>query len=152
VVTLVGTMMSDRRNDIRALRFAERRRREDDAPKLCSEMPTLRNLRLAIAERHGAGEFKHVRPILVDRAPALFLVPCGDPRCVDGGHDLTAAVLRALRAGETSFQGSDGCSGSLGSSVCLRVIHFDCTAEFLGAAPGPAGGTRRVHPRLLENP
>lgn len=147
------TMMPGRRNSVAALRFADRRRREDDAPTLCSELPTLRSLRLAITELSGAGEYKHVRRIVVDRAPALFLVPCGDPRCVDGGHDLTAPVLRALRAGETSFQGSDECSGSLGSSVCLRVVHFDGTAEFLGAVPGAGGGKREtLQPPFLKNP
>jgi hypothetical protein len=140
--------MSPRKNNPAALRFAERRRREDDAPKLCTEIPNLRTLRLTIAEQFGAGAFHHVRRILVDRAPALFFVPCGDPRCVDGGHDLTTPVLRALRAGETSFEGSDACSGSLGSSACLRVVHFEGMAEF-GAAPSPASpvlGLSR-HPR-----
>jgi len=61
---------------------------------------------------------------------ALFLVPCGDPRCVDGEHDLTATVMRALDAGQTSFHGDHDCTGSVGSSYCSRVIHIDGTAEY----------------------
>jgi hypothetical protein len=67
---------------------------------------------------------------MVDRAPALFLVPCGDPRCADGEHDLTTVVMRALRARETSFRGIDECTGSVGSSTCPRVLHFQATAEY----------------------
>ena len=93
-------------------------------------MPGLVNLRLEIEERFGVSATKHVRHVLIDRAPALFLVPCGDPRCADGEHDLTTTVMRALRARETSFQGSDDCSGSVGPSACPRVIHFEAVAEY----------------------
>ena len=125
-------MMNQRRNNPAAERFAERRVREDEAPRLSAQAPDLADLRLAIAERAGTGVTKHVRRVLVDRAPALFLVPCGDPRCVDGGHDLTNAVMRALRGRETAFDGDDACSGSLGPSACQRVLHFDATASYRG--------------------
>jgi hypothetical protein len=124
-------MMNHRRSSAQALRFAERRRREDEAPKLCSRVPTLSSLKLEIEERTGVGSTKHMRYVVVDRAPALFLVPCGDPRCVDGEHDLTATVLHALDAHETSFQGDDGCTGSVGTAGdCGRVLHFAGTAEY----------------------
>jgi hypothetical protein len=123
-------MMRYQKNGPAAQRFAERRRREDDAPKLSSQVPTLTSLRLEIEERSGAGGTKHTRRVVLDRAPALFLVPCGDPRCADGEHDLTTPVMRALRARETSFEGTDECSGSLGPSVCRRVLHFDGKAEY----------------------
>jgi hypothetical protein len=124
--------MNYRKHGAAAARFAERRRREDDAPRLCDEVPNLRSLRLEIEERSGiAGtQPKHIRRFVVDRAPALFLVPCGDPRCVDGEHDLTMLVMRALRAHETCFQGTDECTGSVGSSPCGRVLHFDAFAEY----------------------
>jgi hypothetical protein len=117
-----------------ALRFAERRRREDEAPKLCGQAPRLTSLELRIEERSGAGKTHYIKRYMVDRAPALFLVPCGDPRCLDGEHDLTSDVMRALRACQTSFQGSDDCAGSIGSSSCLRVVHFDGTAQYAPAA------------------
>lgn len=123
-------MMPYRRNSAAALRFAERRRREDEAPRLTSQVPDLTSLKLSIEERAGMTGTKHIRRVMVDNAPALFLVPCGDPRCVDGEHDLTYDLMRALRAHETTFQGSDECRGTLGSSACGRVVHFDVTAEY----------------------
>ena len=113
-------------------RFAERRRREEDAPKLRTRVPELASLRFEIEERCGSGGIKYIRRFIVERAPALFVVPCGDPRCADGEHDLTTSVMQALYAHQTSFRGSDDCTGSLGTSgsACLRVLHFEATAEY----------------------
>ena len=119
-----------RRNSQAALRFTERRRREDEAPKLLGQVPGLTHLELEIEERAGAGATKHIRRISVDHAPALFLVACGDPRCLDGEHDLTMDVMRALRAHQTSFHGTDDCMGNIGSSACGRVVHFEGTAQY----------------------
>ncbi|HEY4012984.1 MAG TPA: hypothetical protein VGM06_06585 [Polyangiaceae bacterium] len=123
-------MMPFRKHGLEAQRFAERRRREDEAPKLSGEVPALQSLKLEIEEHSAGGRVKYVRRILVDRAPALFLVPCGDPRCVDGDHDLTSVVMRALQARETAFRGSHHCEGSVGSSGCSRDVQFDGTAEY----------------------
>jgi hypothetical protein len=123
-------MMNHRKNSEAALRFEERRKREDDAPRLSEKVPGLVSLKLEIEERSGATATKHVRRILIDRAPALFVVPCGDSRCIDGAHDLTHAVMEALRARQTAFQGSDSCAGSLGMGSCGRVLHFDALAEY----------------------
>jgi hypothetical protein len=130
--------MNYRRHGAAAARFAERRRREDDAPRLSQQVPNLASLRLEIEERTGVTETqpKHIRRFVIDRAPALFLVPCGDPRCTDGEHDLTTAVMRALRASETSFGGNDECMGTIGTSPCGRVLHFEAVAEYrVGVAP-----------------
>ena len=115
------------------MRFADRRRREDEAPKLLVQVPGLTRLELEIEERSGAGGTKHIRRFALDNAPALFLVACGDPRCLDGEHDLTMDVMRALRARQESFHGSDDCAGAIGSSPCARVVHFEGTAQY-----GPA--------------
>jgi hypothetical protein len=131
-------MMPLRRNNPAALRFVERRRREDEAPKLRGQVPGLTSLVIKIEERAGGGGSKHIRRFVIDSAPALFLVPCGDPRCSEGDHDLTFAVMRALRAHQTSFQGSDDCTGVIGSSSCLRVVHFDGTAQYGPESPSPA--------------
>jgi hypothetical protein len=122
-----------RRNSEAAMRFADRRRREDEAPKLLVQVPGLTRLELEIEERSGAGGTKHIRRFALDNAPALFLVACGDPRCLDGEHDLTMDVMRALRARQESFHGSDDCAGAIGSSPCARVVHFEGTAQY-----GPA--------------
>ncbi len=129
-------MMPHRRNSPAAERYAERRRREDEAPKLASVAPALASLRLEIEERAGSGATRYIRTFLVDHAPALFLVPCGDPRCLDGGHDLTTTVLRALRGREVSFEGTDECPGSVGTNVspCIRVVHVHGKAEYRKAS------------------
>jgi len=123
-------MMSHRLNSPAAQRFAGRRQREDEAPKLLAEVPDLLSLQMQIEERSGVGGTKHLRRFLVDRAPALFLVPCGDPRCIDGEHDLTMEIMHALRGRQTTFSGHDDCRGAIGSSPCLRVLHFDARAEY----------------------
>jgi hypothetical protein len=125
-----------RRNSPAAQRFTERRRREDEAPRLSVQVPELASLRIGVDERSGvtALQPRHVRRVVIDRAPALFLVPCGDARCLDGEHDLTGTIMRALRAHQTSFQGSEPCMGTVGTSQCDRVLHFDGVAEYVGVS------------------
>jgi hypothetical protein len=128
---MLGTMMNSRKNSVQALRFAERRRREDDAPRLREQVPSLSTLQLEVEDRSGVVEgSRHTRRVVVDRAPALFLVPCADPRCIDGEHDLTTMVMRGLRSHETSFHGEDPCRGSVGPSACPRVLQFEAVAAY----------------------
>jgi hypothetical protein len=123
-------MMNRRNGPAAAQRFAERRQREQDAPRLCEQVPNLLSLQLEIEERSGDAGIKHLRRVVVDHAPALFLVPCGDSKCVAGGHDLTPAVMQALRARETSFHGTDECKGTPGVGPCSREVRFDAVAEY----------------------
>ncbi|HEY1692525.1 MAG TPA: hypothetical protein VGG39_10205 [Polyangiaceae bacterium] len=125
-------MMGYRKNGIVAQRFAERRQREDEAPRLGDQVPNLRGLRLEIEERAGDLGLKHVRHVVVGSAPALFIVLCGDSECHEGEHDLTGPIMRALRAGSTRFDGEDVCNGSVGSlrAECTRVLHFDAVATY----------------------
>jgi hypothetical protein len=113
-------MMRSRRDSPTAIRFAERRRREDDAPKLRAQVPNLVSLQLDIDDRR----------VVIDRAPALFVWPCGDPQCANGEHDLTTTVMSALRAHETSFHGEDACMGSVGPNACSRVLQFEAFAAY----------------------
>lgn len=90
-------------------------------------MPRLRSLALEIEEKSEGGSVAqpaHVRRVVVEHAPALFVLPCGDARCKDGGHDVTHAVMRCLRAGEPRFEGEHVCSGSVGTAQCSRVLHY----------------------------
>src|SRR5690349_8276100 len=99
VLEYARTMQNFRRQSATAQRFAERRQREDSAPRLSTEVPALVSLLLEIEESSDATTVsrpKHLRRIVVERAPALFLVPCGDPRCTDGGHDVTSHIMNAL--------------------------------------------------------
>ena len=107
-----------------ALRSAERRRREDEAPRLASEVPGLVSLRIEIVEYLPVGTTKHVKLVSVERAPALFVIPCGDSDCYDGDHDITREVLRALRAGERELRGESSCQGSVRSGYCHRRITY----------------------------
>jgi len=116
-----------------AQRAADRRERENSAPRLSREVPELRSLRFEIEEKSAASSVsqpKYIRRIVVANAPALFLIPCGDPNCADGGHDVTFAVMQALHAHRTGFAGADDCVGSLGTAACSRVLHFDAVAEY----------------------
>lgn len=125
-------LLGRRRNGLGAQRFEERRRREDDAPRLGDRVPGLVSLRLDVSEQSGPGEIRHVRHVVVDTAPALFLVCCGDARCRGGGHDVTGTVLAALGARTSRFEGEDRCCGTLGSteSPCERVLRFEAVAVY----------------------
>jgi hypothetical protein len=116
-----------------AERLAERRRREDDAPRLIERVPQLESLRLEIQELRGGSavlESTHVRCIPVSSAPALFELSCLDSFCKDGTHDLTCEILRALEARATSFQGEDACTGHTGNADCQRVLRYVATATY----------------------
>jgi hypothetical protein len=110
----------------------ERRNRENEAPRLLASVPTLVTLSLAIEDRsdRSVARPKHIRRVVVESAPALFLIDCSDSNCKEGGHDLTEPIMRSLLRGETSFRGEDPCYGSLGTAACTRVLHFDATAEY----------------------
>ncbi len=128
-----------RRHTEAAERFAERRRREDAAPRLKERVPELATLRLEVEESHdttGTTRAKHVRHIVVDRAPALFVLPCGDASCEDGGYDITDKVLRALQARPEHFTAEDRCCGSTGNVPCKRTLHVVATATYKPERPG----------------
>jgi hypothetical protein len=115
------------------LRFAERRRREDEARRLRDEFPDLRTLKLEIEEHRREAtiaETKHVRHIIVDRAPALFELPCNDPACRDGGHDMTDQMAQRLRGRTTDFVLEDVCMGDVRGAACGRVIRVIASATY----------------------
>ncbi len=115
------------------LRFAERRRREDEARRLHDEVPNLRTLKLEVEEHRREAtiaETRHVRHIIVDRAPALFELPCNDPACRDGGHDMTDAMAQRLRAQSTDFVLEDVCMGDVRGAPCGRVIRVIVSATY----------------------
>lgn len=121
-----------RHNEI-ALRAAERRRREDEAPRLATRVPRLESLTLNIEERRpGAvtSDVQHVKRVVVQSAPALFALTCCDRSCKDGGHDITRAIMYELERGTTEFEGEDTCHGMLGSVPCSRILHFKATASY----------------------
>jgi hypothetical protein len=116
-----------------AERFAERRRREDEAPRLLDVVPDLVGCRIELRERGAnvvSAEVSHVRHLVVARAPALLIVPCSDSSCRDGGHDISSALLRGLRERQSEIHGEDPCHGSIGQAQCGRILAFTAFAEY----------------------
>jgi hypothetical protein len=114
-------------------RQQERRRREAEAPRLAATVPSLEKLRLEVSERSAniaRPEHTHTRHVVVESAPALFVVPCHDSRCKDGGHDLTARILSALKSKQARFEGEDACAGVVGSAACSRVLDYIGVATY----------------------
>jgi hypothetical protein len=115
-----------------AERSRERRKVEDDAPRLADELPLLRSARIEIVDSGGT---KYLRHVVVARSPALFIIPCGDPACKDGGHDITSEVMSAFRRRLETAVGESSCGGMTGSAQCRRTIQFTVTATYADAPP-----------------
>jgi hypothetical protein len=115
-----------------AQRYAERLQREQEAPRLLDRVPALATLRLEITDGRNltSADSKHTRIIVVDTAPALFSLMCGDQACRGGGHDVTIAVLDGLRAGATRFEVQDTCYGNVGTAECGRTMLVGVTATY----------------------
>jgi len=116
-----------------AERFAERRRQEDAAARLRDVVPDLIACRIEIAEgrAHSApADVTHTRHVVVAHAPALFVIPCSDPSCRDGGHDISSALLRGLSERRTDIRSEDTCHGTVGSVHCGRVLRFAAFATY----------------------
>jgi len=116
-----------------AIRAQARREREDGAPRLKSEVPHVTSLHLEIEERHGTVPIAgaHIRRIVVDHAPALFVLPCGERSCQDGGHDLTRPIMAALRSKTATITGDDDCSGYLPNGErCGTTVHYVMVAGY----------------------
>jgi hypothetical protein len=118
-----------------AQRRIERRKSEDDAPRLANEVPSLRSARILVIEQVPTGSTRHVKHVVVARAPALFVIPCGDPTCQEGGHDITHALMSAFRRRQTQADGEDGCGGMSGTAQCGRSIRWELTAEYAELPP-----------------
>lgn len=112
-----------------AQRSKERRLAEDDAPRLAAAFPWLRSARIEITEQVPNGITRYTKHIVVARSPALFIIPCGDALCQDGGHDITAVIMDAFRKRLASAEGESSCVGTTGTAQCGRSIQFVLTAE-----------------------
>jgi hypothetical protein len=122
-----------RRNFKVSQRMIEQRERENAAPRLTEEVPRLRELRIEVgAHRDGAliPESVYIRRVVVTNAPALLWLPCSEPRCEEGGHDITEALVSGLRQGEVRITGESSCSGRVAGVACVRVIHFTAVADY----------------------
>ncbi len=122
-----------RRNTEAAERARARQQREDEATRLRDEIPKLASLKLEISFRRGdadVAESTHIRRVVVERAPALFFIPCANRDCHDGGHEVTLDVMRALRGNLERFEGSHACGGSVANAPCTGIVRWVGSAEY----------------------
>jgi hypothetical protein len=122
--------MNKRNNQEAKQRAEERRRREDEAPRLIREVARLASLDIEVDN----GGNRYTWRIVVDRAPALFELGCPGEACTSGGHDLTRAVMQRLRASAVVFQGESTCRGDLPSGSCTQVVKYVARATYKAAA------------------
>lgn len=124
--------MNRRKQSEAASRFEERRRRENDAPRLRDELTRLQSLKMVVEEfsrDETTPLASHTRHVVVARAPALFVIPCGDSEC-DGSHDLTREFMRSLQSSAETFGGEHACYGQLKNMSCHRRMRYKAFAQF----------------------
>jgi len=124
-----------RRNNEAADRARERRQKEDAAPRLLAEVPSLRTMRLSVSFRRGetvATDSSYVRVVVVTSAAALFEIPCADTYCQTGGHPATQHILAGLKAKKSRFEGEVPCRGTIGTSgtTCASVLIYQVEATY----------------------
>jgi hypothetical protein len=107
-------------------RRAQRRLREDTAPRLSDEVRNLTSLDIDV---ENAGS-RYLWRIVVERAPALFEIACSEPTCTSGGHDLTLSIMRGLRASSTRFEGKGACRGDVPLGNCGRILTYVARATY----------------------
>jgi hypothetical protein len=115
-----------------AQRATERRKREDEAPRLRDSVPDLVSLQIEVTEHSGTSTMKHRKHVVIGIAPALFWIACGDKECNDGGHDITADIMRGLRQKQVQLAGEHACEGQTGSIACARTIQYEMSAVYRG--------------------
>jgi hypothetical protein len=112
--------------------LAEQRRREDAAPRVRDLVPTLRSIRFNFQDCREPGRsiaLPYTRHVVIATAPALFAFRCIEPTC-NGRHELTDAIMRALKNGERRAEGESVCQGYIGDVPCDRKLIYLCEAEY----------------------
>jgi hypothetical protein len=114
-------------------RKVQRDERENAAGKLVQRVPDLTSLSIEIRETRPDGcvsDTHYIRRVVLEHAPALFEVVCSDPRCEDGGYDVTPDIIFGLKSRQTRFEGHQTCRGRCGSLDCARVLRYVTTATY----------------------
>jgi hypothetical protein len=122
-----------RRRPERPVARTERWQREDESNRLSTEVRHLSTLKITIEEWRGDQHIsgaRYTKHVMVSSAPARFEVPCGEPRCQDGGHDITYEMMRALKDRQATIEGQSDCRGALGEMPCDRVVRFVALATY----------------------
>ena len=118
---------------------SERWKREDEAPRLKDRVPSVSSLRLDLeefAEDRSVVGTRRVRHIVVDKAAALFEIPCSDSKCENGGHDVTREIMEALVQRRPSFEFRSDCAGNVGGQPCGRALAVTASADYEPEAVG----------------
>ena len=113
-----------------AERSNARKQREDEAPRLRDSVSAILSLEIELVEDAGTSSTKHRKHVVIASAPALFLIPCGDKECRDGGHDITLEVMRSLQQGSGQVTGEHFCQGQVGTLPCSRKLQYQTFAVF----------------------
>jgi hypothetical protein len=111
----------------------DRWKREDNAPRLIDEVPGLQSLVLSLRdlrESHSIAGSERKQHVIVSRAAVLFEIACPEPKCEEGGHDLTLEVLQHLRNGDVEFSGNSDCRGMVGQAGCRRTLQYTAQAVY----------------------
>ena len=114
-------------------RIAERRRRENAAPRLRMAVSQIGSLSLEIEEYMGESDtprVRYTRHIVVERAPAIFFIGCTEVDCSDGGHDVTVSIMAKLRSSSTDFTGEDRCYGNRFGKTCGARLKYRGHASY----------------------
>jgi hypothetical protein len=125
-------MWHHRRTSIKAVKAAERRQREDSAPRLQQSVPALESLAIQFHEVYGdnsLAEGTHIRRIVVANAPAHFEIPCASRDC-EGVHDLTLMLLNELLEAHREFGGEHCCDGGEQHKDCGRTLRWSAVADY----------------------
>ena len=101
---------------------------------MAEKIPLLRCAKIEIIEHVANGSTRYIKRV-AERSPALFVIPCGDAKCQDGGHDITAELMHWLHQRLLTASGEHRCAGMTGSAECLRRIQFTLTAEYARDEP-----------------
>lgn len=106
----------------------------DEAPRLLEEVPSLASLRMVV-HASADGKFtsapKYTRLFVLDSAPAYFWIPCSNPGCEEGGHDVTRDVISGLKAGKKHITGQSECCGVVRDMPCTAAIRFEVEASYV---------------------
>lgn len=127
----------DRDDKNRAYHFA----RERESPLIVEIFPSFESVWIEMEFADGWGEMSPTSRVLHrDDARDYVYIECPNRECVDGGFDLTGAVHKALRTGESIAEGqARSCQGwqdreRIGKHRCLTRLTYRMEIRYADSA------------------
>jgi hypothetical protein len=140
-------MMNRPEKDLeRKERTVQRDERENAADELAQRVPDLTSLSIEIRETRPEGcvsDTYYIRRVVLEQAPALFEVVCFDPRCEDGGYDVTPDIIFALKSRQARFEGHQTCRGT------VRLARLRQGSSIRDGSDVPGSGRRPMNRRAM---